>query len=249
MNVLFHGTGSGYPSATRGASAASLLFSDSRSLLIDAGEGCSRAMLRDGLELNNVTNVVISHTHADHWTGLPNLVMGWVLHKRRTPVHLFLPPKSHELIRLALEKSWLLESRRSFELVIENLQSIDLPDRWNLRPFRTTHLDKYTHQVAQKSLPFPSYGFVVESPEKKILFSQDIASESDIASELIGADIVVCESAHVDLVQVLSLAEEASVSKVIFTHIPPYREEELRHLKKREKVDWICAEDGMVLSL
>ncbi|MCE2502458.1 MAG: MBL fold metallo-hydrolase [Chlorobi bacterium] len=249
MKIILHGTGAGHPSASRGASATSLLFSDGNSILIDAGEGCSRAMLRDEVPLNNVTHVVISHTHADHWTGLPNLVMGWILNQRVEPATLILPPGSLDFFAYVLRQSWLLESRRPFELAMKQMGPIELPDQWRLRPFRTSHLDRHADEASQISIPFPSFGFVVESGEGKILFSQDIASEVDLGAELSGTDILICESAHVDLSQVLISAERASISRVIFTHIPPYREDDFQHLEHQGPVEWLCAEDGTTISL
>ncbi len=124
MKIILHGTGAGHPSAERGASAASVIFSNGQVLLLDAGEGCSRAMLRDGLVLNNVVAVAISHTHADHWTGLTNLVMGWVLGKRSTPVDLYLPPNTVEFFQNVLKASYLLPERRGFEICYRDLASV-----------------------------------------------------------------------------------------------------------------------------
>ena len=249
MNIILHGTGAGTPSGNRGASAATVAFEDGSLLLIDAGEGCCRGMIRDGRELNDVTSVVISHMHADHWAGLPNLVMAWIISKREKPVDLYLPPRSLNFFRSLLTASLLLVNRLPFELRMVELKSFPLPGEWTLRPFRTSHLDKYAEVIEAQSLSFPSFGFVLEREGKKIIFSQDLGSEKDLHEELSGTDILICEAAHVDLAQAIEDACDTGISRLVFTHIPSDREEALQGFENEERIGLSIAEDGLMIPL
>lgn len=244
--IILHGTGAGNPSGDRGASAASLCFSDGSILLLDAGEGCSRGMLRDGLRLNDVTTIAVSHTHADHWTGLPNLMMALSLGKRTGAVDLYLPPGSSDFFRTVLQTSYILPERMDFELRMHELAPVALPDGFRLRPFATSHLDKLRDRAGELALPFPAFGYVLEKEGRKILFSQDLGSEDDLVEELPGCDLVVCELAHIDPARLLALASVAGVRSVVFTHVPP----EMPDLPPSGgHPEWMVASDGTVLPL
>lgn len=244
LRILLHGTGAGNPSGDRGASAASITFGDGSVLLLDAGEGCSRALLRDGIRLNDITTVAVSHMHADHWAGLPNLVMGWSLSKRTAPVDLYLPPGSIEFFRTILRTSYVLPERLDFPLHFHELCPIALPDDFRLRPFGTSHLEKYRAQAAEFKLSYPAFGYVLEREGMKLLFSQDIGSEDDLTEELSGSQLVVCELTHVDPARLLALAADAGVGRVVFTHVPP----ELPAMPSDDAgIEWSVGRDGMEL--
>lgn len=245
LRILLHGTGAGNPSGDRGASAASVAFGDGSILLLDAGEGCSRALLRDGVRLNDIAVVVVSHMHADHWAGLPNLVMGWSLGKRTAPVDLYLPPNSIEFFRTILRKSYVLPDRLDFPLRFQELDFLSLPDGFRLRPFATSHLEKYRAQAEELGLSYPAFGYALEGEGRKVLFSQDIGSEDDLIEELPGSELVICELAHADPARLLALAADAGVGRVVFTHVPP----ELPSMPAGDVgVEWCVATDGMALA-
>lgn len=245
-HIILHGTGAGNPSGDRGASAASVRFADGSVLLLDAGEGCSRAMLRDGLRLNDIATIAVSHTHADHWTGLPNLMMALSLGKRTDPIDLYVPPGSADFFRTVFQTSYILPERTGFELRLHDLGPVPLPDGFRLRPFATSHLDKLRDRAGELALPFPAFGYVLEREGRKILFSQDLGSEDDLAGELPGCDLVICELAHVDPARLLALASAAGVRNVVFTHVPP----EMPDMSPAGRhPDWMVASDGTILSL
>lgn len=246
VKIILHGTGAGHPSADRGASAASVTFENGDVLLLDTGEGCSRALLRDGIDLNNIGWVAISHMHADHWAGFPNLVMGWALNGRGRPVDVFLPPASEEFFRNILTASYLVPERRSFALNFHELGPCSLPDGWTLRPFRTSHLDKYRQSAEILDLSFPSFGYILENSGQKIVFSQDLASEDDLQLELPGAQLVICELAHINPGRMLQMAGEHGVKKVLFTHVPP---DSPGLPDMAPDVDWAVAHDGLTVEL
>lgn len=244
--IILHGTGSGNPSGDRGASAASVRFSDGTVLLLDAGEGCSRALLRDGVPLNDIVAVVVSHMHADHWAGLPNLIMGWALGKRTAPVDLYLPPGSLSFFKRVFQTSYILHERLSFVLHLHELCALSLPDGFALRPFATSHLDKYQVLAQEFMLSFPAFGYVLEKEGRKILFSQDIGSERDLIEELPGCHLVVCELTHIDPARFLILAAKAGVERVVFTHVPPAIPQ---MPDVQPGLEWSIAADGTVLPL
>ncbi|KAI1884252.1 hypothetical protein AGOR_G00224530 [Albula goreensis] len=78
--VVFLGTGSALPMKTRNVSATLLNISPNQSVLLDCGEGTFGQLCRhygDKVDevLTKLSTVFVSHMHADHHTGLLNLLL------------------------------------------------------------------------------------------------------------------------------------------------------------------------------
>ena len=90
MSVLFLGTAASVPTAHRGTAGYLLRRAGDR-ILIDCGEGTQRQMLRSGVGLVDVDEILITHYHADHFLGLPGLLKTFGLRGRETPLRIYGP--------------------------------------------------------------------------------------------------------------------------------------------------------------
>lgn len=221
MILRLHGTGVGLLSPDRTSSALSAEFSDGSLVLFDAGEGCSRAMMRDGLDLNNIASVHISHTHPDHWSGLTGLLTAWLIDGREKGVTVHGPAPSLRFFREVQKHSLFFDERMSFQINYLPLVECELRDGWSLRLFTTSHLDKVAELARASGTCDQARGFVLRNGGKTIVLSQDLGAESDLDGLLEGTTLLVCESTHVDPADVLRRAGEAGVERVVFTHVPP----------------------------
>ncbi|MCJ8749427.1 hypothetical protein PDJAM_G00176210 [Pangasius djambal] len=99
--VVFLGTGSALPMKIRNVSGTLVNISSTQSLLLDCGEGTFGQLCRqygNGVDelLAKLSTVFVSHIHADHHTGLINLLLQReralrMMGKAFTPVHLVAP--------------------------------------------------------------------------------------------------------------------------------------------------------------
>lgn len=246
MLLTLHGTGAGAPNGDRMASALSATFNDGSITLFDCGEAAARSMLRDGLDPVRVSSVLISHFHPDHWTGLPQLCIALEIAKRGAPLFLYHPPESEPFLRSVLLHSYCFLEELPFNINFRafgagNLSAVTLADEWSVRVFPTTHLARSVERSRRYGLPDTAFGYILEKGGRKIVLSQDIGSENDLVEVMEGAELLICESAHINAENLLGLARDRGVGRVIFTHVPPDRNP---FPESFDGIEWNVASDG-----
>jgi ribonuclease Z len=90
LSLFFVGTAGSVPTARRGLPAL-LLRRGADRILFDCGEGTQRQLLRS-VGLMDLTDVFITHFHADHWLGLPGMLKTFDLRGRERPLTIYGPP-------------------------------------------------------------------------------------------------------------------------------------------------------------
>ena len=241
MLLTLHGTGGGAPNADRLASAASVRFSDGSIVLFDAGEGCSRALCRDGVDLLKIDRVLVSHMHADHWCGLPGLVTAWSIARRESAVDIHLPFGMIPFFQSVLVNSLSFAAKRSYTIHYHPLAPLPLPDGWSLSLFPTSHLDGVAELAAVEGLHARAYGYLLSNGRRRIVLSADLGAQEDLDGVIEDAELLVCESTHVDPAELLRFARDRSVRRVLFTHLPPG---DAKFPESFEGMEWGVASDG-----
>ena len=91
--VTFLGTVSGIPSKERNHPAIVLeyFYYKKDTLLFDCGEGTQKQLMKAGISFMDISNIFITHWHADHFAGLIPLLQTMNLEKRKDELTIFAP--------------------------------------------------------------------------------------------------------------------------------------------------------------
>jgi ribonuclease Z len=123
-------------------------------ILFDCGEGTQRQLV-SSVGLTELTEVFLTHYHADHWLGLPGLLKTFDLRAREHPLAIHGPPGLRELLALALRAA----GRVRFELELIELEPGDVLERdgYSIAPVAVAHRS-------------PAFGYVLYEDERPGVF-------------------------------------------------------------------------------
>ena len=252
MQMTFLGTASGMPVLHRSHSSI-LLRENGTSILLDAGEGVSTALLRCGIDHGTIEKIFISHTHPDHVNGIPMLLLLMYLSERTKPLKIFLPEDRCDWLERMLHGMFIYPEKWKFPYSILPLPlSGDKISRdVEVKFFRTAHVEKLRPYASKYGFSAQSYGFIVSDSKNRIVISSDIDSLNDVADVCQTACTLIVEGTHVSLRQIFEFTKAHPDVRVFVTHIPPVSEAELPQWKERAANDFpgrlLFADDGLQL--
>lgn len=272
--------------------------------LFDAGEGTQVALRRLNLRWKKISAIFISHTHADHVTGLPGLLMLSSQVDRDEPLYIYGPPRIAEYVETSRK---VLDMYINYEIVVKEVQAPAVcyeGDGFVVRTFPLRHT-KTCYGYAMEESPRPGAfhperatelgvqrgplwsrlqaGEAVQAsdgrevrPEdvlgptrsgRKFSFVTDSLYLPEIAPEVAGSDLFVCEGMferellqsavekkHMAAFQAATIARDAGgVKKLALIHYSPrYADQELRVLQDEARAifpETVLSKDRMRFSL
>jgi len=135
LSLFFAGTAGSVPSARRGLPAL-LIRRGADRILIDCGEGTQRQLVRS-VGLTDLTDIFLTHLHADHWLGLPGMLKSFELRDRERPLTVHGPPGTTAL----LERLRPVFGRPRYGLTLRDLEPDEAIRRhdFEIVPFAVRH--------------------------------------------------------------------------------------------------------------
>jgi ribonuclease BN (tRNA processing enzyme) len=244
------GSGTGVPSLRRGSPSLAVKAAG-RLVLLDLGAGSLRALLRWGLDFNQIDILALSHCHPDHVGDLVPFLFAtrYALgYTRQTPF-------------------WLLAAR-GFAGFLERLRSafgswVEPPEGLlKLRELAATEPDEALWPgLVIKTAPTNhiegSLAFRLEAESRSLVYSGDTDQSDSLTALAQGADLLVLEAAnpfkipgHLTPEEAGRLAARAGVRRLLLTHFyPPCDEVDVVALAAQEFAGEILrAEDGLKYS-
>lgn len=95
-----------------------LLRRDGDLFLFDGGEGTQVSLKRLNLKWKKINAIFVSHTHADHVTGLPGILMLSSQVDRKEPLYIYGPPKIKEYIETSRK---VLDMYINYPIIIKEI--------------------------------------------------------------------------------------------------------------------------------
>jgi len=257
VKIIFVGTGSGQTSLNQFHSSL-LLSSKNYQLLIDAGDGISRALLFNKIDINHIDGIIISHLHPDHVSGLPSLLVQMKMTVREKPLDIFIHHSLVNIIKDLLLHSYILPERMKFEVhykpfkddeQIYILKNISFLSRQNSH---LSKLQKYKSNHPSLSLYCASILFDVEY--KKIIYTSDIGSKEDLfLFKEFSSDIFLCEATHLEPLFLFEEIKKLETRKIYLTHYSDKNLEKLSEIlatmSSRQKLKLEFAVDGLIIKI
>ncbi len=255
LSITFIGTGSGKVSLSRYHSST-LWEVDGKTILLDAGDSVSRALLRNGISYNDIDVLLLSHFHADHAGGIASLLTQMKLSKRCAPLKILLPPGQSEKLLSICEASFLFIDYLGFEIVIKEIffdRNIFLTEELNCIARRNSHI-RNKHKMNYPDSYFVSSSFLFEFENLFIVYSADIGRKEDLfLFDDRKANIFIAEATHITSKDIFEAYETMRPDEIILTHIDDefisLFAEEISKYPEKKKYPIRLANDGMKISL
>jgi ribonuclease BN (tRNA processing enzyme) len=237
INLKFFGTSNANPHPNRRQSGL-LLTVDRHHYLFDCGDGIATALWNSpDVDFNRFHAVFFSHRHPDHLGGLTSLLL--LLHQRLKHYNRIdvgrinnreLPPKSAMLEQEDGEFTVMLPGTEieaeAFMTVIEmsHISNFETTYLKKIYPFTGKHQIFRDQYISVSSFPTKhapdSSGFIIETCEKRILYSGDISHPKVVAEAMDSNafDVVIIENAHFPTKAIAEALQGKAISHLIITH-------------------------------
>ncbi len=252
-HLLILGSSSGLASAHR-ASSSYLLDLDTQGIMIDCGDGATRNFLAAGYRAEWVSEIVVSHTHADHICGLPYFVQQRHLAKSSKPLTIYCAPEGIDALKNLLVLGHLYPEWLPFDI-----RWVPITPRtpWDtcgiqLTAFPTSHLSRQRIFAPEHGYPDPGdcYAFHVDINGRSLVYSSDLGSLNDLNSVPQPIDWLLIETTHVPLDELWPWAETHRVKRIILTHLSDeFDEAQIALAGKFPSISAVVAHDLMLIEL
>ncbi len=251
MKIIFIGTGSGKTSLKRNHS--SFIITNRRyKLLVDAGDGISKALLMAKVSYNSINGILITHLHADHYAGLPSLIVQMKMNKRREQLDLFVHKDIAKTVSDFIHHSYLFEEKLNFKLNVIDLKEnseAEVGEKFSVKFRQNSHLDEYIKFDRTKRLEFPCGSFLFTVNNINIFYSGDIGSGRDLRLfDDYRINYAISETTHVEMSEIIKYYLNSRPKILFLTHIS--EEDRIRNKIQRIYRDKIIAAyDGLTVSI
>ncbi len=222
MELVTVGTGSVAPSARRVAPCHWVGRGDLR-ILLDCGPGALHRLAELGLPWQQVTHVVVTHFHPDHFSDLPMLVFA-LRHAaeppRQEPLVILGPVGTVRLVKALAQGfgAWLLDP--GFPIGILDVRDGE-PFPLNADvSLETCHVPHTPESVAVS----------VTAPEGRLVYTGDTGPSDELARWAAGCDLLLAECSlpeaqaidiHLTPERAGELARQSGTAHLVLTHFYP----------------------------
>lgn len=224
-----------------------LLDGDAQSVLIDCGINAFPRLQSAGISYTAISDIILTHFHPDHVTGLPLTLMDWWLLGRKSPLKIHGLPHTLERTQLMMDlfdwQQWPGFFPVTFHPLDESLVTIMDTGSIKIQSMAVKHL-----------IPTIGLRMEVKSSKKVIAYSCDTEPCPAVIQLAADADILIHEAAgeakgHSSARQSGMDAAQANAKTLMLIHYPAEVSEEELIMDAKEYFGGqvLLARDGMVI--
>lgn len=242
--VVFIGTSDAFGSGGRRQSA-NFLRVRSGGVLIDCGMTTGTGLCDLGIERDEIDTILVSHFHADHFGGIPTLLLGALYEdNRKHPLRIAGPPGIRERVEnLSVAMGYAVEDREMpFDLSYHELTPGRLGEIGpvQVRTFETHH--------QPHTCP---HGMIVETGAHRIAYSGDTGWFDELPARVAGADLFISECTnhsnpfefHLNHDILVERKNTFDCGRIILTHLGAEMAD------RRGTCEFETADDGLTIKL
>lgn len=252
MEIIFLGTSSGKTNLTRNHSSL-LIKNDEYSLLIDCGEGTSKSLLKNKISVNQIDSLIITHLHADHYSGVASLVTQMKLLRRKKPFTIYVHQNFTNVVLGFINSTYMFPETIGFEFRVNDFlhdSPINLNNFLSFTAKQNSHIIQKEELKDYPSSMFMSSSLLIRCGNSKIFYTSDVGSIKDFY--LFGTEEVthmIAECSHVSLEEIYTAFKSIQPEKLFITHIDDEIEKQLfewySNLEQDDKARIILCHDGL----
>ncbi|HEB97403.1 MAG TPA: MBL fold metallo-hydrolase [Sedimenticola thiotaurini] len=245
MRLQFMGSGDAFGSGGR-FNTCFHVTGDRSNFLIDCGASSLIALKAKEVAINSIRTIFITHFHADHFGGIPFLILdAQFFSKRRGPLTIAGPRGLAEWYQRAMETAFPGSSttKLRFELSLVELEPMVMTtvDGVTVRPFSVNH--------GVPGGPFHAYRFEVEG--RSIAYTGDTEWTDNLIEAGAGVDLLIAEAyffekkikLHLDYQTLAERLPLIKPKRLVLTHMS----EDM--LSRKRLIDCEMADDGKIIDL
>jgi len=219
--VTIFGSSAGFPTEKRYNTCIGL-WRGEELYLIDSGEPTAAYLARRCVSPDALRAVFITHPHIDHCGGLPMLMQWLQLNHRTRPLLVCLPREIRVPLFDFLNAVYLLPDLLGFDLELRSIEAGTIySDGVNVKAIPNAHIAGAAEHARAAGYPAlgESFSYRVTVDGKRLFFSGDLASPSEMIEQLKGADLAVVEIAHFTPEELGAALAPTALRRLVATHI------------------------------
>jgi ribonuclease BN (tRNA processing enzyme) len=244
LTVTFGGCGDAFGSGGRFQACIHLRAAGLDPVLVDCGATSLTALRRCGLDPGEISAVLVSHLHADHFGGLPFLILDGQFSHRTRPLAVVGPAGTAERLRATMECMFpgSADAPREFAVVVTEVAPGGQAKVAGVR---------VAAWPAAHPSGAPALSLRLEFGDRVIAYTGDTAWTDSLVELAAGADLLIAEAYylakpvphHLRLADLEAHRADLDCRRLVLTHMSA------DVLGAPELADYEAAHDGLVLHI